>query len=163
MSSVLAESPAPGLVQHPETMPREFGSLSLFYNQFSLPEDKGPFATSFKESYDVSADSDAAAGYDAVRVFFRVMNDMLDTDPQFTPSAVVTYLQSTGVTDFVGESGIMTFGKGRKHPVNKEVDIREITAGGAIVDDLTCGAVDVRAAPVTRWGPSGTFICPEDD
>ncbi|MFF2368695.1 hypothetical protein ACFVU0_39125 [Streptomyces sp. NPDC058122] len=161
--AVLAESPAPGLVQHPETMPREFGSLSLFYNQFSLPDAKGPFATSFKGSYDVSADSDAAAGYDAVRVFFRVMNDMLDTDPRFTPSAVVTYLQSTGVTDFVGESGIMTFGKGRKYPVNKEVDIREITADGSIVDDLTCGAVDVKAAPVTRWGPPGTFICPEDD
>ncbi|MET8135153.1 hypothetical protein ABZV24_24920 [Streptomyces sp. NPDC005251] len=161
--AVLAESAAPNLVLHPELMAREYGSLSLFYNQFSLPDAKGPFVTNFRNSYEVSSDSDAAAGYDAVKVFFQVMNEISVTDPQFTPSAVVTFLQSTGVTDFVGESGIMTFGKGHKYPVNKEVDIREITEDGTRITDLTCGAVAAKAAPVTRWGPSGNFLCPEDD
>ncbi|MFJ6836083.1 hypothetical protein [Streptomyces sp. NPDC091209] len=161
--AVLAESPAPNLVLHPELMAQQYGSLSLFYNQFSLPDTKGPFATNFRSSYGIFSDSDSAAGYDAVRVFFQVMNEISVTDPQFTPSAVVTFLQSTGVTDFVGESGIMTFGKGHKYPVNKEVDIREITEDGTRITDLTCGAVAVKAAPVTRWGPSGNFLCPEDD
>ncbi|MGW2831678.1 hypothetical protein [Streptomyces sp. NPDC001286] len=161
--AVLAESPAPHLIQHPELMAQLYGSLHLFYNQSGLPEGKGPFAAGFKKEYGVSADSDAAGGYDAVKVYFLVMNDIMDTDPQFTPSAVVTYLQTTGLTDFVGESGIMTFGKGRKYPVNKEVDIQEITSDGTTINDLTCGAVEAKAAPVTRWGPSGNFICPSDD
>ncbi|MFF3446237.1 hypothetical protein ACFYXJ_03730 [Streptomyces sp. NPDC002667] len=161
--AVLAESAAPSLVLHPELMARQYGSLSLFYNQFSLPEAKGPFATDFGKAYAMSSDSDAAAGYDALNVFFKVMNEIAVTDPQFTPSAVVTFLQSTGVTDYVGESGIMTFGKGHKYPVNKEIDIREITGNGTRITDLTCGAVAAREKPVTRWGPSGTFLCPEDD
>ncbi|WP_405915203.1 hypothetical protein [Streptomyces sp. NBC_00728] len=161
--AVLAESAAPNLVLHPELMAREYGSLSLFYNQFSLPDAKGPFATNFRDSYGVSSDSDGAAGYDAVKVFFQVMNEIAVTDPQFTPSAVVTFLQSTGVTDYVGESGIMTFGKGHKYPVDKEVDIREITGDGTRITDLTCGAVAAKEDPVTHWGPSGNFLCPEDD
>ncbi|MGW2781438.1 hypothetical protein ACWC3X_09335 [Streptomyces populi] len=161
--AVLAESAAPSLVLHPELMAREYGSLSLFYNQFSLPDDKGPFVADFRKAYGVSSDSDAASGYDALKVFFKVMNEIAVTDPQFTPSAVVTFLQSTGVTDYVGESGIMTFGKGHKYPVNKEIDIREITGDGTTITDLTCGAVVAKAAPVTRWGPSGNFLCPDDD
>ncbi|PKT74794.1 hypothetical protein CW362_02200 [Streptomyces populi] len=161
--AVLAESAAPSLVLHPELMAQQYGSLSLFYNQFSLPDDKGAFATDFRKEYAVPSDSDAAAGYDALNVFFTVMNDIAVTDPKFTPSAVVTYLQSTGVTNFVGESGIMTFGKGHKYPVNKEIDIREITADGKKVTDLTCGAVAAEEKPVTRWGPSGDFLCPDDD
>ncbi|MCT9007736.1 hypothetical protein [Streptomyces rhizosphaerihabitans] len=161
--AVLAESAAPNLVLHPELMAQQYGSLSLFYNQFSLPDAKGPFATNFRKTYGVSTDSDAAAGYDAVNVFFRVMNKISVTDPQFTPSAVVTFLQLTGVADYVGESGIMTIGKGHKYPVNKEVDIREITGDGTRITDLTCGAVAAEAAPVTRWGPSGNFLCPQDD
>ncbi|MFD8307837.1 hypothetical protein ACFV29_36740 [Streptomyces sp. NPDC059690] len=161
--AVLAESPAPHLIQHPELMAQQYDSLRLFYNQSGLPESKGAFAADFKKKYGVPVDSDAAGGYDAVKVYFRVMNDIMDTDPHFTPSAVVTYLQTTGLTDFVGESGIMTFGKGRKYPVNKEVDIQEITSDGTTENDLTCGAVEVKAAPVTRWGPSGNFFCPPDD
>ncbi|MCX5008180.1 hypothetical protein OHB05_37030 [Streptomyces sp. NBC_00638] len=161
--AVLAESPAPNLVLHPELMPQDYGSLSLFYTQFSLPDAQGPFVRNFRKSFEVSSDSDAAAGYDAVKVFFKVMNEISVTDPQFTPSAVVTFLQSTGVTDYVGESGIMTFGKGHKYPVDKEVDIREITEDGTKITGLTCGAVSAKAAAVTRWGPSGSFFCPEDD
>ncbi|MER5472023.1 hypothetical protein [Streptomyces sp. NPDC002685] len=161
--AVLAESAAPNLVLHPEMMPQEYGSLSLFYSQFSLPDADGPFVRNFRTSFDVSSDSDAAAGYDAVKVFFKVMNQISVTDPHFTPSAVVTFLQSTGVTDYVGESGIMTIGKGHKYPVDKEVDIREITEDGTKITDLTCGAVSAKAAAVTRWGPSGSFFCPEDD
>ncbi|MFI0960400.1 hypothetical protein ACH4S8_03100 [Streptomyces sp. NPDC021080] len=160
--AVLAESAAPSLVLHPELMAQQYSSLSLFYSQFSLPDDKGSFVTNFRKAYEGSSDSDAAAGYDALKVFFKVMNDIAVTDPQFTPSAVVTYLQSTGVTDYVGESGIMTFGKGHKYPVNKEIDIREITGDGTRITDLTCGAVAAKEDPVTRWGPSGNFICPED-
>ncbi|MER7679193.1 hypothetical protein [Streptomyces sp. NPDC096934] len=161
--AVLAESPAPHLIQHPEVMAQQYDSLHLFYNQSGVPESRGSFAADFKKVYGVAVDSDAAGGYDAVKVYFRAMNDIMDTDPHFTPSAVVTYLQLTGLTDFVGESGITTFGKGRKYPLNKEVDIQEITSDGRTVNDLTCGAVEVRAAPVTRWGPSGDFICPPDD
>ncbi|MET7986188.1 MULTISPECIES: hypothetical protein [unclassified Streptomyces] len=161
--AVLSESAAPSLVLHPELMAQQYGSLALFYNQFSLPGDKGAFGTDFRKAYDVSPDSDAAAGYDALKVFFKVMNEIAVTDPQFTPSAVVTFLQSTGVTDYVGESGIMTFGKGHKYPVNKEIDVREITGNGTRITDLRCGAVAAEEDPVTRWGPSGDFLCPEDD
>jgi hypothetical protein len=161
--AVLAESPAPNLVLHPELMPQEYGSLSLFYSQFSLPDEQGPFGRDFRKSFEVSSDSDAAAGYDAVKVFFKVMNEIALTDPRFTPSAVVTYLQSTGVTDYVGESGIMTIGQGHKYPADKEVDIREITEDGTEITGLTCGAVPTKAATVTRWGPSDSFFCPEDD
>ncbi|MFG2454842.1 hypothetical protein [Streptomyces sp. NPDC048512] len=161
--AVLAESPAPDLVLHPELMPRNYGSLSLFYSQFSVPDPQGSFAGSFRQSFNASSDSDAAAGYDAVKVYFKVMNEISVTDPEFTPSAVVTFLQSTGVADFVGESGIMTIGKGHKYPADKEIDIREITADGRKRTDLTCGAVTAKADVITRWGPDGTFLCPEDD
>jgi hypothetical protein len=57
----------------------------------------------------------------------------------------------------------MTFGKGHKYPVDKEVDIREITGDGTRITDLTCGAVAAKEDPVTHWGPSGNFLCPEDD
>lgn len=161
--AVLAESPAPDLVLHPELMSQNYGSLSLFYSQFSVPDPHGSFVSSFRQSFDVSSDSDAAAGYDAVKVYFKVMNEISVTDPEFTPSAVVTFLQSTGVADYVGESGIMTIGKGHKYPADKEIDVREITADGTRITDLTCGAVTAKAAVITRWGPSDAFLCPEDN
>jgi ABC-type branched-subunit amino acid transport system substrate-binding protein len=161
--AVLAESPAPHLIQHPELMAQQYSSLHLFYSQSGLPDGKAPFAATFKQEYHVPVDSDAAGGYDAVKVYFLIMNDIMDTDPQFTPNTIITYFQTTGLTDFVGESGIITFGKGHKYPVNKEVDIQEITSKGTTINALTCGAVEAKAAPVTRWGPSRNFICPSDD
>ncbi|MFJ5302386.1 hypothetical protein [Streptomyces sp. NPDC088350] len=159
---VLAESSAPDLVLHPELMSQNYGSLALFYSQFSLPDANGPFARGFREAFGVSTDSDAAAGYDAVKILFGVMTDISGTDPDFRPSSVVTFLQSPGVKDYVGESGIMTLGNGAKYPRGKEVHIREITSSGTTETDLTCGALAASKDPVTRWGPSDRFPCPPE-
>ncbi|MEV0486032.1 ABC transporter substrate-binding protein [Streptomyces sp. NPDC050508] len=159
---VLAESPAPDLVLHPELMSQNYGSLTLFYSQFSLPDANGPFAQGFRKAFAVHTDSDAAAGYDALKILFGVMTDISGTDPDFRPSSVVTFLQSPGVKDYVGESGIMTLGNGAKYPRGKEVHIREITSAGTTVTDLTCGALAASKDPVTRWGPSDQFACPPE-
>ncbi|WP_329347458.1 ABC transporter substrate-binding protein [Streptomyces sp. NBC_01261] len=160
--AVLAESPAPDLVLHPELMPQNYDSLTLFYSQFSLPDPGGPFTRGFRKGFGVATDSDAAAGYDALKILFGIMTEISGTDPDFRPGSVVTFLQSPGVKDYVGESGIMTLGNGDKYPRDKEVHIREITSAGATVTDLTCGAVSASADAVTRWGPSGRFPCPPE-
>ena len=161
--AVLAESPAPDLILNRHLMAQKYSALTLFYNQFSGPDPAGAFAKSLKKAFDKTPDADAAAGYDAVNILFGAMDDIYDTDPEFTPSAVVTYLQKYGVRDYVGESGIISLGQGHKFPPNKEFHVREITPESVIRTDLTCGAVSVRMAPVTHWGPDGQFPCPSDD
>ncbi|MFF9810654.1 hypothetical protein ACF1G5_37085 [Streptomyces coeruleorubidus] len=160
--AVLAESPAPGLILHPRLMPQRYGALTLFYSQFSLPAPGGPFARSFREAFDLSAENDAAVGYDAVNILSEAMNAIFTTDRFFSPSALVTYLQDPGVREYVGESGVVTLDSGHNYPPNKEIHIREITPEGTQVTDLTCGVLADGARSVTTWGPGGRFACPLD-
>ncbi|QTD98368.1 ABC transporter substrate-binding protein [Streptomyces cyanogenus] len=161
--AVLAQSPAPDLVLHPKTMAQQYGALALFYHQSSLPDPDGPFTKSFRAAFGLSAENDAGAGYDAVNILAVAMDAIFTTDRSFSPSALVTYLQDPGVREYVGESGVITLDGGHNYPPNKEIHIREITAEGTRVTDLTCGMLADGARSVTRWGPGGRFDCPVDD
>ncbi|MDK1348901.1 hypothetical protein QNO09_37750 [Streptomyces sp. 378] len=161
--AVLAESPAPGLTMYPRLMPQRYGALTLFYSQFSRPTPGGPFARSFREAFHLSAENDAAVGYDAVNILSEAMNAIFTTDRFFSPSALVTYLQDPGVREYVGESGVITLDSSHNYPPNKEIHIREITPEGTQVTDLTCGVLAEGARSVTHWGPGSRFACPVDD
>ncbi|MFF9408183.1 hypothetical protein ACF1B0_22065 [Streptomyces anandii] len=161
--AVLAESPAPDLTLHPEHMRQEYDALTLFYNQFSLPEPSGPFSQRFQAAFALPAENDAAVGYDAVNILSDVMNAILTTDPGFTPSSLVTQLQDPGVSDYVGESGVITLDSDHNYPPDKEIHVREIPPQGGTLTDLTCGVLAQRAERITHWGPGGRFICPADD
>ncbi|MEU3278522.1 hypothetical protein [Streptomyces antibioticus] len=161
--AVLAESPAPDVILHPEMMPREYGALTLFYNQFSLPAPDGPFAKSFREAFRLPAENDASVGYDAVNILSDAMDAIFTTDRSFSPSALVTHLQDPGVPEYVGESGVITLNSSHNFPPNKEIHVREITPDGTHLTDLTCGVLADGAREVTRWGPGDRFACPLDD
>ncbi|AKJ08632.1 hypothetical protein ABB07_00815 [Streptomyces incarnatus] len=161
--AVMAESPAPELTLHPERMQQEYGALTLFYNQFSLPDPQGPFAGLFQAAFQLSAENDAAVGYDAVNVLSDVMDAIFTTDPEFTPSSLVTQLQDPGVSQYVGESGVITLNSDHNYPPDKEIHVREIPPNGKPLTDLTCGVLAKGAQRVTHWGPDGRFPCPTDD
>ncbi|MGW3912972.1 hypothetical protein ACWEBX_15820 [Streptomyces sp. NPDC005070] len=159
---VLAESPAPDVVLHPSLMRQEYDALKLFYNQFSLPEPDGPFAEKFGAAFHLSAENDAALGYDAVKILSAAMNAIFTTDPVFSPRALITRLQDPGIHDYVGESGVITLDSDHHYPPDKEIHIREITAAGDKLTDLTCGVLSQGARNATHWGPGERFDCPTD-
>ncbi|MFD6550928.1 ABC transporter substrate-binding protein [Streptomyces sp. NPDC058398] len=159
---VLAESPAPDVILHPDLMHDEYDALKLFYNQFSLPAPGGPFGQKFRRAFHLSAENDAALGYDAVKILSEAMNAIFSTDPAFSPSALVTHLQDPGIHDYVGESGVITLNSDHHYPPDKEIHVREITPAGDKITDLTCGVLSQGARNVTHWGPGGSFDCPLD-
>ncbi|WP_192582516.1 type 1 periplasmic-binding domain-containing protein [Streptomyces triticiradicis] len=159
---VLAESPAPDVVLHPELMRQKYDALKLFYNQFSLPDPEGSFAETFDAAYHLSAENDAALGYDAVEILSEAMNDLVTNDPGFSPRALVNHLQDPGVQDYVGQSGVITLDSDHHYPPNKEIHVREITNAGDKLTDLTCGVLSQGARNATHWGPGDRFDCPVD-
>ncbi|WP_329302756.1 hypothetical protein OG410_35030 [Streptomyces sp. NBC_00659] len=159
---VLAESPAPDVILHPSLMRKEYGALKLFYNQFSLPLPDGPFGEKFGQAFHLSAENDAALGYDAVKILSEAMNAIISTDPGFSPRALVTRLQDPGIHNYVGESGVITLDSDHHYPPNKEIHIREITPAGDKLTDLTCGMLSQGARDATHWGPDDRFDCPVD-
>jgi hypothetical protein len=161
--AVLAESAAPDLILHPRLMTKQYGALALFYNQFSVPAPGSPFATSFRDAFHLSAENDAASGYDALSILSTAMNAVFTTDRSFSPNALVTYLQDPGIRDYVGESGVITLDSGSNYPRDKEIYIREITPAGTEITDLTCGVLSDGVKTVTHWGPGDRFACPPDE
>ncbi|MFE1291714.1 hypothetical protein [Streptomyces sp. NPDC058751] len=159
---VLAESPAPEVVLHPSRMTVNYYALRLFYNQFSLPPPDGPFGEKFSKAFHLSAENDAALGYDAVGILSSTMNAVFATDDDFSSKALVTRLQDPGVHDYAGESGIITLDRDHHYPPDKEIHVREITPDGKKHTELTCGVLSQGAKSVTHWGPGGRFDCPMD-
>ncbi|MFI0959842.1 hypothetical protein ACH4S8_00265 [Streptomyces sp. NPDC021080] len=159
---VLAESPAPDVILHPSRMTLNYYALRLFYNQFSLPVPDGPFGKKFGSAFHLSAENDAALGYDAVSILSSAMNAVFATDGEFSSKALVTRLQDPGIQDYAGESGVITLDSDHHYPPNKEIHVREIIPDGKKHTDLTCGLLSQGAANATHWGPGDHFDCPTD-
>lgn len=111
----------------------------------------------------MSADADAAGGFDTVRIVSKVIENLLPASPDAQPNDICLWLTAHGVSQYPGASGVLQLDAKNKYPPDKAVYIREIAQpGGTPSTLLSCGILPDRQNR-TAWGTApDTFPCPRE-
>jgi hypothetical protein len=162
---VIAESPDPDLIADPEQTESGYPFLNLFYVAFNAPAPGDLFTSQFGAEFTgLSADADAAEGYDAVGILSGVLDSVLGNYPRadFSSNDVYSWLQSTGVSNYLGESGLISLGKDQKYPANKATYVRQLQPDGSVTTPMVCGVLPDQEDR-SAWGTGkDRFACPVD-
>ncbi|MQA83763.1 MAG: hypothetical protein GEV03_03770 [Streptosporangiales bacterium] len=170
--TVLGGSALTVFVADPNSRLGDYPFLTLYYGAFSDPISAGgntatPFVTAFRQMFGQEPESDAAAGYDALRTAAAAINRAYTDrgrDPDFDPTVAAEKLRG-GEVNLQGETGYIAFDRTYRAPKDKRVLILEASdsAPGAGTVEMDCGQVS-REEDKTTWGQQGrSYPCPRVD
>ncbi|MFF4897905.1 ABC transporter substrate-binding protein [Streptomyces sp. NPDC001068] len=166
---LIAESAPIGFHLHPARTALAYPYMTLFYETANAPtsDPRDPYAQ-FTQDFSavfghLSADADAAGGFDTVGIVSKVIENLLPASRDVRPNDIYLWLTAHGVSQYPGASGVLRLDGKNKYPPDKAVFIREITQpGGAAATLLSCGILPDRENRV-RWGTApDTFPCPRE-
>ncbi|MEU2779543.1 hypothetical protein ABZ646_43610, partial [Streptomyces sp. NPDC007162] len=167
---LIAESAPIDFQLRPARTARAYPYMTLFYETPNAPtsDPRDPYAQ-FTQDFaavfgHLSADADAAGGFDTVGIVSKVIENLLPATPDVQPNDIYLWLTAHGVSQYPGASGVLRLDAKNKYPPDKAVYIREITQpGGATATLLSCGILPDRQNRAT-WGTApDTFPCPRED
>ncbi|MGW2642464.1 ABC transporter substrate-binding protein [Streptomyces sp. NPDC001348] len=166
---LIAESAPIDFQLHPAHTARTYPYMTLFYETTNAPtpDSRDPYAQ-FTQDFaavfgHLSADSDAAGGFDTVGIVSKVIENLLPASPDVQPNDIYLWLTAHGVSQYPGASGVLQLDAKNKYPPDKAVYIREITQPrGTPSTLLSCGILPDRQNRTT-WGTTpDTFPCPRE-
>ncbi|WP_328752947.1 hypothetical protein OHT57_46105 [Streptomyces sp. NBC_00285] len=164
---LIAESAPIDFQLDPARTARAYPYMTLFYETANAPtsDPRDPYAQ-FTQDFaavfgHLSADADAAGGFDTVGIVSKVIENLLPASPDVQPNDIYLWLTAHGVSQYPGASGVLRLDAKNKYPPDKAVYIREITQpDGATTTLLNCGILPDRQNRRT-WGTApDTFPCP---
>ncbi|MFD5539474.1 ABC transporter substrate-binding protein [Streptomyces sp. NPDC127079] len=167
---LIAESAPIDFQLRPARTARAYPYMTLFYETPNAPtsDPRDPYAQ-FTQDFaavfgHLSADADAAGGFDTVGIVSKVIENLLPATPDVQPNDIYLWLTAHGVSQYPGASGVLRLDAKNKYPPDKAVYIREITqSSGATATLLSCGILPDRQNRAT-WGTApDTFPCPRED
>lgn len=164
---LIAESAPIDFQLRPARTAQAYPYMTLFYETSNAPtsDPRDPYAQFTQDFADVfgqlSADADAAGGFDTVGIVSKVIENLLPASRDVQPNDIYLWLTAHGVSEYPGASGVLQLDGKNKYPPDKAVYIREITQpGGATATLLSCGILPDRQNRLT-WGTApDTFPCP---
>ena len=141
--------------------------MTLFYETANAPtsDPRDPYAQFTQDFAGVfghlSADADAAGGFDTVGIVSKVIQNLLPASTDVQPNDIYLWLTAHGVSRYPGASGVPQPDGRNKYPPDKAVCIRELLQpDGATTTLLSCGILPGRQNRAT-WGTApDTFPCP---
>ncbi|MGW1806038.1 ABC transporter substrate-binding protein [Streptomyces sp. NPDC002078] len=166
---LIAESAPIDFQLHPARTAGAYPYMTLFYETANAPtsDPRDPYAQ-FTQDFaavfgHLSADADAAGGFDTVGIVSKVIENLLPASQDVQPNDIYLWLTAHGVSQYPGASGVLQLDAKNKYPPDKAVYIREITQpGGATSTLLSCGILPDRQNRA-KWGtPPATFPCPRE-